>query len=307
MRPPLSNQLSTLGDGRAAATSEVMSVSRTAMRSIASLILLAIVLMAIHSSKAFATPPLYDRFTDEYLDTTKWRPGSFSTNIQSGYFEIARGTLNMSMRAYADSDGPIGSTDQSWSNLWLAADESLTAREIQSRIRVRQLSADACPRGNAATSFAEIQQRAFWFNDGTTRASSTDGVGVGDVYTNLSISRSSKAGDPINIFANVFHVTATGTDRIFSKWLGSVRNSTRPITLRTSWFKSRNEFHFLKYIPGESTQRTIFDYSSDVSAVARPAWRFNGKGLTLRAFPAYCARQLIYAEIDAVVEEVRVK
>ena len=258
-------------------------------------------------SSLAAALTLYDKFDSEYLDTTKWRPGSFSDNIESGYFEVARGTLNMGMRTFADFNGTIGGSDQSWSNVWISKDRSDTAREIQVKVRIRSLSADRCERGRAPQSYAEFQQRAFWFNDGTTRPGSQFNVGLGDVYTNLSLSQSSLPNDPINIFANVFHVTENGTERIFSQWLGSLRNRNRLVILRTTWDRANTRFRFVRKIVGEGVRSTVFNYRNIVQAKSRPAWQFNGKGLTLRTFPAYCGKRQTYTEAEAVVEQVWVR
>lgn len=264
------------------------------------------VLVSITSANAEPLP-VYDRFNTEYLNAAKWRPGSFSTNIQSGHFEMAGGNLNMGMRTFAGFDGRVGSTDQAWSNLWLSKSRSNRARELQTTVLLRKLNADACARGNAANSFAEFQMRAFWFNDGSTPPGSTTDIGVGDVYTNLSLSQSSARNEPVNIFANVFHVTAQGTSRIYSNWLGPLRNTNRPVTLRTSWRPDDKEIHFYKNVPGEGARRLIYRYSGQLRAKTRPAWNFNGKGLTLRTFPAYCGNKVTIAEVEAIVQEVRVR
>lgn len=259
------------------------------------------------TSFASAARPLYDSFDEEYLDTIKWRPGSFSTNIQSGYFEIRNGDLNMGMRTYADLGGKLGSTDEAYSNLWISKAASNKAVEIQTTLRVRTLKADRCPNSAAAKSYAEVHLRAFWFNDGTSKPRSSLGVGVGDVYTNLSISQRSVAGDPIILFANVFRVTESGVDFLYSNRLGTLNRTTRPITLRTTWDPVRKQFRFYKNVPLEGKKTLVYNYADDVKSKSRPAWSFNGKGLTLRTFPAYCGNRLIYTEANAVVEEFRVR
>lgn len=271
------------------------------------LLILLVSLISGASMAIAGPPPVYDRFNGEYLNMAKWRPGSFSTNIQTGYLEMAAGNLNMGMRTFADFDGTIGGTGASWSNLWLSRAKSNRAKTIQTTIRLKKLLAEACTRANAATSYAEFQLRAYWFNDGTTPPASTPDLGIGDVYTNLSLSQSSKPDDPIYIFANVFHVTTQGLSRVYSNSLGKLRNKNRPVTLRTTWIPDQRQIHFYKNVPGEGARKLVYNYSGQLRSRTRPAWNFNGKGLTLRTFPAYCGNKLTIAEVEAVVEEVRVR
>ena len=188
-------------------------------------IFLITILLILTVSRSHAQLMLYDDFSANVLDETKWTgrhssDGGSGTTLESRR-EIDAGRLALETRAVG---GNTGSTELHFSGNGLLFRNPNTLMEISFEVLVRELEVTTCPVG--PPSWATARGLYSLFNDET-----------GDVSVSVEVRRSSNVTQPTNtleVVAILFHRSPSADTTLAFDILGAAKINQK-IALRMKW------------------------------------------------------------------------
>lgn len=256
---------------------------------------------------ATAAPPVYDNFSESYLNVKRWTPLSVPLYAQEWRREISDGALRLYLRGTPGSydESLIGGHRDVLNGVSISARREASVRSIQVKLEIASADVRRCSRSDAEISEGMFLLAGAWFNDGRGTPGRDQ---TGDIRTSVAVSHNSGSRNQLNIIAQIYRNDgANGVNELYRRGLGVVGFAT-PVVIRVTWDERNKTFRFFRRtVVGSLIQQFEVDYTRLANPTNDVGPAVNSyHTLQARAEPAYCGREATHAEIDVLIDQVRV-